>query len=106
MQAILESQELGMDINKIAEKLNLDIAIVSYYHKKLCYYINNGYVFNSHNKKELRELHYNDVKFFFLTSPQIVFEMTEECNMACEYCIYGKHYNLPSKKITTSKLKI
>lgn len=35
----------------------------------------------------------NDIKHFLANTPQITFEITECCNLACTYCGYGPLYN-------------
>ncbi|MBR8702998.1 Anaerobic sulfatase-maturating enzyme [Porphyromonas levii] len=34
----------------------------------------------------------DDIKSFFVNTPQITFEVTETCNLNCTYCGYGKYY--------------
>lgn len=33
-----------------------------------------------------------DIKMFFVNTPQITFEVTETCNLNCTYCGYGKYF--------------
>ena len=34
-----------------------------------------------------------DIIFQFINMPDLVFELTERCNLRCDYCIYGEAYN-------------
>ncbi len=38
-------------------------------------------------------------------TPQIVLEVTQNCNLSCTYCCYGKYYNI-RKSITKTKVNI
>ncbi|MDR2916912.1 MAG: radical SAM peptide maturase [Tannerella sp.] len=39
-----------------------------------------------------------DVRSFLTNTPQITFEVTDKCNLSCEYCGYGKFYSNYSKR--------
>lgn len=43
-------------------------------------------------KNEKQFLTSEDVKTCFTNAPQITFEITDACNLKCEYCGYGKFY--------------
>jgi len=44
-------------------------------------YVDNSYRYNSEN-----------IKYHLANTSQISFEVTDKCNLQCEYCIYGKYY--------------
>lgn len=35
----------------------------------------------------------NEIEQLFFNTPEIVFEITEACNLECRYCVYGQMYN-------------
>ena len=82
-----------MDIDNDTFRLNYPPEQINYYKNKLKYYINRKFINTDLEDISLKELKAEDVKYYFHHSPQIVFEMTESCNMRCEYCVYGEHYN-------------
>ncbi len=54
----------------------------------------NGYFFkNDSGKKLTGRLTPDIVKQTFANTSSVVFEVTEKCNLACEYCCYGNKYD-------------
>ncbi|MCL2290291.1 MAG: radical SAM peptide maturase [Bacteroidetes bacterium] len=45
------------------------------------------------------------VKQFVANTRNVSFEVTDNCNLSCDYCIYGKYYNI-SRKIQNKKMNI
>jgi len=44
--------------------------------------------------KNLKEyLRAEDIEFYLANTPQITFEVTDECNLKCTYCAYGEFYS-------------
>ena len=48
--------------------------------------------------KPIREVTPSVVKGFFDDCHHIIFEVTERCNLECEYCAYGKNYVQPKTR--------
>jgi len=65
--------------------------------KSLEYYISKVKTYLSFMKTEWTpfvssNISANKIEKEFFANPQIVFEVTEKCNLACEYCAYGSYY--------------
>jgi len=69
---------------------------ILYYHRKFIFLLNNNYFKNKYINNTFR---YNkeDIKYYLSNTSQISFEATDRCNLACEYCIYGKYYTNRNK---------
>ena len=51
-----------------------------------------------------RRLSVEDLRFNIKHIKQIVFELTERCNLACRYCTYGRYYQMaPERKLLDIK---
>jgi uncharacterized protein len=50
------------------------------------------------DNSEIKYMSGKDVKGFLANSPQITFEVTDACNLRCEYCGYGKFYGNYDKR--------
>lgn len=95
MDKLINMSMSGINIDNDANILRLGGYTpeqIIYYRNKLNYYINSGFFVSDFANFSLKELKVEDIDFFFSHSPQIVFELTEVCNMRCEYCVYGEHY--------------
>lgn len=75
---------------------NEDIKIYSekeilYYYKKYTFLVKNNFFKDKSNNNKLR---YNagSIKYQLANTNQVSFEVTDNCNLECEYCIYGKYY--------------
>jgi uncharacterized protein len=102
MHYILKQINDGVDINSwiktIKNKNKIeDIGIFSkkellYQYKKFIFLSNNKYFDKSSNS----QFRYNggNIKYYLANTRNITFEVTERCNLSCDYCIYGKHYTL------------
>jgi uncharacterized protein len=66
---------------------------IEYYYKKYSLLKENGY-FNTVDREERfsGELVADDIKHTLANLRQVTFEITDRCNLACEYCGYGKFY--------------
>jgi hypothetical protein len=64
---------------------------IGYYYKKLSILKENGYFQERENQKKLVfQMTADDVKLSLANSPQVTFEVTDRCGLACGYCGYGK----------------
>jgi uncharacterized protein len=63
-----------------------------YYFKKFKFLAKKGFFKNSSNTLNKRYTG-EDVKKNLSMTHQISFEVTDRCNLRCEYCIYGKYYS-------------
>ncbi len=67
---------------------------VGYYYRKCLFLKENGYFSEVDQKKKLSAtLNELNVKSLLANGKQVVFEVTEQCQMNCYYCGYGKFYN-------------
>ena len=65
---------------------------VSYYHRKYKFLVSKGY-FTPRKRINLDgKLLPDDVEDNLAHIQQIIFEVTEECNLSCTYCAYSKYY--------------
>lgn len=99
---ILQLINDGVDLNswtKTIKNKNIiqDIGIFSkkellYYHKKFIFLSNNKYFVKNSNT----QFRYNgeNIKYYLSNTRNITFEVTERCNLSCDYCIYGKYYTI------------
>lgn len=67
---------------------------VSYYYRKFLFLKDNGY-FDKIQGSELliSEVSSNSLFDSLVNSNQLLFEVTEKCNLKCYYCAYGELYN-------------
>ncbi len=73
---------------------------ILYYRDKFLYLEKMGILGNdaSSPTKQLKIITPENVEYSFLNTQQIVFEITEKCNMQCGYCVYGEHYNANNER--------
>jgi len=86
---------------EIFAKLNCTEKIFSYNLKKFLFLSKNGYFDTIDMKSRFLEMTESQVQN--RKKNTIVFEMTEDCNLSCNYCIYGKLYSHYSQR-TDSQL--
>ena len=95
-----EGIELGEWINNNREdKIILDnYGLVHknhfiYYYKKFMMLLENDYFENINIKEKLkRRLEPEQIVSIIANMRQVTFEVTDSCNLKCEYCVYGKFY--------------
>lgn len=79
------------------EKIDMDGD--SYYLEKYAYLKRHGF-FSEKKKFELEaEIDESMVKDCLIKTPQIVFEVTDSCNLKCSYCAQGELYESSDRKI-------
>jgi len=76
------------EFEKIYEK---SIDVDSYYLKKYVYLSDNGF-FTEPKLVDFRILHESMVRENIINTKQVVFEVTESCNLKCTYCALGDLY--------------
>lgn len=97
----------GIDVNQL---LNKSIKIkgigtfsskdVNYYYKKYLLYFESGIVQDIDTNKIINErLIPIQIEALFVNTQNIVFEVTESCNLKCDYCAYGKYYENNSERL-------
>jgi uncharacterized protein len=80
------------------EYSNIDI---EYYKSKLSFLIKNKFFGSTKYKTVMnKRLSAKHIKKQFASLNHIVFEVTENCNLKCKYCIYGDMYQHYDKRIT------
>lgn len=72
---------------------------MEYYYRKYLLLKENGY-FTENDQEEIlsSELNEESVKKLLANGKQVVFEVTEQCQMNCYYCSYGKFYHHYDKR--------
>jgi len=67
---------------------------ISYY-SALCLFLKQHNFFNSISIESLKQFYFfpEDLRSFIASTENIVFEITERCNLRCVYCGYGELYN-------------
>jgi uncharacterized protein len=70
-----------------------DKEMVNYYIQKNSFLSSQGFFESQNNQVIPFEIDAKTVLKGFTMSNSICFEVTERCNLRCEYCIYGKYYN-------------
>lgn len=66
---------------------------IKYYYDKFLLLFNNGYFSDLNRAKQLSGvLNPKVIKSTVANTKQITFEVTDRCNLKCEYCGYGKFY--------------
>ena len=72
-------------------KIHVSNDLLNTYKSKVKNYCKCGNkIYNTPYTKHISE---EDIKFQMTNQPQIVFEVTERCNLKCHYCSYGDLYN-------------
>jgi Arylsulfatase regulator (Fe-S oxidoreductase) len=64
-----------------------------YYIKKLNYLKKYKWIGNNNNQVSFIDLNAKDVKLELANISQVIFEVTDSCNLKCKYCGYGDLYN-------------
>jgi uncharacterized protein len=68
--------------------------LIKYYNDKISYLLSHNYFSNSDKNIEfIKELTANDINYYLANTPQLLFEVTEKCNLSCKYCGYGELYH-------------
>ena len=90
----------GNDLNvwtkSLKSKTRLDDSIeyskqeIMYQFNKFLFLFNNGYF----EEFVISKFNYtgDDINYFISNTRQVTFEVTERCNLSCDYCVYGKFY--------------
>jgi uncharacterized protein len=69
----------------------------NYYLRKHSFLRENGY-FEFEKKRSktnfIGKLSRNEIKINYSYTSQIIFEVTQKCNLQCEYCVYGDFYDI------------
>ena len=65
----------------------------SYYDNKISFLKEHNFFSSNKEKESFNRLSEHDIEESFNNSPQLIFEVTDRCNLLCEYCGYGKYYN-------------
>lgn len=75
---------------------NMDVD--SYYFDKYVYLKNNNFFFDREFVDLVSEIDESTVKNCIINTPQIVFEVTDCCNLKCSYCAQGELYESYNNK--------
>ncbi|MCQ2238865.1 MAG: radical SAM peptide maturase [Bacteroidaceae bacterium] len=89
---------LGYVPSEIYNYVEGSLAEKGYYYKKFHYLKEKGFFQNSLRRNKIYIISDDDVKREFLNTPQIVFEVTDFCNLNCKYCGYGDMYENHGKR--------
>jgi len=76
----------------IDHKINITFSQFDKYKTKILYYID-GYDGDLYAIKPITKITPENIKYGLSNKPNIVFELTERCNLHCKYCGYGDFYN-------------
>jgi uncharacterized protein len=75
-----------------------------YYKRKYLFLKKHGYFEKVDRAKVLGgRLNESNIEQFIASTRQIIFEVTENCNLECKYCYYGDMYS--NRKTSTNKLE-
>jgi len=67
---------------------------IDYYIQKFFFLKSNGYFSSVDQQTRLSgEIDAGFIEKILANNSQVIFEVTERCNISCEYCCYGKFYN-------------
>lgn len=76
--------------------------VVSYYYEKLSFLIANGVLREDRKSNNLNgRVETHEIEKILANVKQVTLEVTDSCNLACEYCGYGKFYNDYDKRENT-----
>lgn len=100
---LCESKELSLDgsLENFCEKMpEYSKNDIDYYLEKYKHYVSNGlYVVDSPFVKPYsKRINPFDIKLQLANISQIVFEVTDRCNLNCYYCGYGRMYEFYDKR--------
>lgn len=95
--------------NKIIQFISSDISdllkdkkVVDLYEEKKYRYWRKCNLFRQNNiNYTLKKITPKDIEYNFMNTSQIVFEITDRCNLRCKYCGYGELYNNYDERKTT-----
>jgi len=73
---------------------------IKYQYDKMLFFISN--LFDKIEDLKLGKYTGKDIEKYIANSRGITFEVTENCNLSCDYCIYGKYYI--NKQTATEKV--
>lgn len=76
----------------ITNKDHVSSDVDDFYEKKIMYWKKHNIFVDDIWKKSLYIIDESYVRNCFISSPQIVFEVTDKCNLKCKYCGYGELY--------------
>lgn len=82
------------------KKRNLSGKRKDYYQKKQEYWKAHGVFQDQDTHYSLKQIDGEFVRRNFISTPQIVFEVTDRCNLKCKYCAYGELYANYDKRNT------
>lgn len=88
----LNTDNLKNNIEIEYEKNHYSMQDIKYYLDKYLHYKKLGY-FSSFNKQDFIQYKSNDVIESISNVKNLVFEVTDACNLKCKYCAYGEFYN-------------
>jgi uncharacterized protein len=85
-----------IDSKFIFEKLQvvIDENELLAYKNKIKYYVTGYDKSQIYDSSFLTDISANDVYHILANKPQIVFEVTEQCNLQCKYCALGEYYKV------------
>lgn len=89
-----KKQELNIDSlkNSVEKEEGCFLKEINYYYNKYLHYKEIGY-FSTLAKKEFIQYNKNDIVESISNINNLVFEVTDACNLKCKYCAYGDLYN-------------
>jgi uncharacterized protein len=87
-------QDCKLSKSEFGNTKKTDGTDTDYYHRLYSFLKDNGY-FGNYKNIELNDREYSEdsIRFFIANTEQIVFEVTENCNMKCSYCGFGNLYS-------------
>jgi uncharacterized protein len=118
---IIKLKNKGIDINDRFKKLNNDkikikdygyvsLSEIEYYYQKYLLFKENNYFKKGEVDQFINgRLTPEKIKLDLHNNKNIVFEVTNACNLKCKYCAYGEYYNnydkRDNKKLSIKKAK-
>ena len=93
-----DQSRLSMLIHPELQKAHMgEVDVCLYYSKKYAYLKEHGF-FNKAKHPHFERLKEANVMESIIQTTQIVFEVTDVCNLKCEYCGYGDLYQVTDKR--------
>jgi len=108
---LLSLHKQGIEVKKHLDNLKSDILKIEgyddfprqeweYYYKKYKLLVENGYLESIDTKKAISgRLTAESIKLNLANTSQVTFEVTDSCNLKCDYCGYGKFYNKYDQRV-------
>lgn len=91
--------ELLEENNEIGDLGTYSKSEIQYYCQKYQILKNNGFFAMSDNEKTMNiRIEPEDIKEAIANNHLVTFEVTDQCNLHCEYCGYGRFYNNYDKR--------